>query len=227
MAREVLVTSVAQENRKGMDAEILTAIAKRLLATLIIREDPFKRRLYLMKNGTIDLMVGLLNRPERENYIHFIYPPYMEHSDTVFFVPKGNAARIQTYADLSSLKIGTILGSKYFHQFDRDDTLNKEPVFGMVINFKKLLRGRLDTAILPEGAGIDQMHRMGIADKIELAQYRFSKKKAVYIGISKKSRLMNKMDEIEIVIGKMIQDKEIQKIIIAYYTRRNLPVPAH
>lgn len=227
IARDTLVTSVSKENRNGIDTEILNAITKKLMAKLVIQEDPFKRRLYLMKNGTIDLMAGLLKRPEREEYIHFVQPPYKERSDTVFFVPRGRSSLIQTYKDLYSLKIGTTLGSKYFHQFDGDIRLNKEPVPGVMTNFKKLLLGRLDTVIVPEGSGIDQIHKMGIANKIKMAQYRFSKKKEVYIGISKESRLMDEIDEIESVIRQMIEDKEIKKIIIDYYTRRNLPVPAH
>jgi polar amino acid transport system substrate-binding protein len=218
---------VAKENRNGVSVEILTAIAKRLRAKLVIQEDPFKRRLYLMKDGTIDLISGLLKRPEREEYIHFVHPPYMKRSDTVFFVQKKNASLIDTYADLYPLKIGTILGSQYFQQFDQDTRLHKEPVSGMLINFKKLLLGRLDTVILPEAYGIEQIHKMGITDKIVMARYRFSKRKEVYIGISKKSRLMDNINEIEAIIGSMIENKEIKKIIIEYYTRRNLPVPAH
>lgn len=226
-AQDTLSTAVANENRKGLDAQILNAIANRLKAKLFILDAPFKRRLYLMKDGTIDLMAGLLKRTEREEYIYFIHPPYKKRSDTVFFVPRGKAALIQTYDDLYPLRIGTILGSKYFHQFDEDKRLTKEPVPGVIGNFEKLLLGRLDTVIYPESVGIDLIYKMGIADKIKVAPYRFSKEKHVFIGISKKSHLMDKIAEIESVIRQMIEKGEIDKIIIDYYTHRNLPVPAH
>ncbi len=77
----------------------------------------------MMKDGTIDPMAGLLKRPEREEYIRFVQPPCKERSDTIFFVPKGKPSLIQTYEDLYALKIGTTLGSKYFHQFDEDKKL--------------------------------------------------------------------------------------------------------
>jgi hypothetical protein len=38
---------------------------------------------------------------------------------------------------------------------------------------------------------------------------------------------MDKIDKIESGIREMIETGEIEKIIIDYYTRRNLPVPAH
>ena len=226
MAIDTLSSSVGEESKNSPDAEILTAIAKRLNAKIVFLHAPFNRRLYLMKNGTIDLMAGLLKRPEREKYIHFVHPPYKERSDTIFFVPKGKASQILTYNDLYPLKIGTLLGSKYFYQFDEDNKLTKEPNPKGAFNFKKLLLGRLDTVIYAESTGIDLVHKMGIADQMEIAQFRFSKKKQVYIGISKHSRLMDNLDEIERTLGQMIACKEIQQIIIDYYTRRNLPVPA-
>ncbi|WP_022663966.1 substrate-binding periplasmic protein [Desulfospira joergensenii] len=177
MAIDALSVSVAEEKNNGLSAEILQAIAKKLDTRLVFLYAPFARRLYMMKSGTIDLMTGLLKRPEREEYIYFIQPPYRLGSDTVFFVPGGKSALIQTYDDLYPLSIGTTLESKYFLRFDGDNTLNKEPVSNVSFNFKKLLLGRLDTVIYAEGPGIEKIHKMGMADKIEMAQFRFSHEK--------------------------------------------------
>ncbi len=227
MAQLTLSTSVSKESVYSLDVVILTAIAKKLKARLIVQHAPFQRRLYMMQDGTIDIIAGLLKRPEREEYIHFVQPPYKERSDTIFFVPKGKSSLIQKYEDLSALKIGTTFGAKYFHQFDEDKELYKEPVPKVTSNFQKLLLGRLDTVIYPEGDGIEKIHEMGIADKIDIAQYRFSKKKQVYIGISKKSQMIDDVSGTESVIRQMIEKGEITKIIIDHYTQRNLPVPAH
>ena len=226
-AHGTLSTSVAIENKNGLGAIILNAIAKELKVTLITQYAPFSRRLHMMKDGTIDLMAGLLKRPEREKYIHFISPPYKNRSDTVFFVPKGKSSLIQTYNDLHPLRIGTTFGSKYFHRFDEDETLDKESIPNGMSNFKKLLLGRLDTVIYPEGAGIELIHKMDISDRVEMAQFRFSKKKQVYIGISKKSHLMEDIHATESIIRQMIENGKIKNIIVNYYTQRNLPVPAH
>ena len=110
----VLVVSVAEESKDGPDAEILTAIAEEVKTSVSFRYAPFKRRLIMMKNGDIDLVCGLLKRRDREAYIHYILPPYKKRSDTIFFVAKGKADRIQTYEDLYDLKIGTVRGAKFF-----------------------------------------------------------------------------------------------------------------
>ena len=180
----------------------------------------------MMKDGDLDLICGLLKRLDREAYIHYIQPPYKKRSDTIFFVPKGHGDLIKTYEDLYDLKIGTIRGAKFFIRFDEDDSLRKDPVAQDTLNFKKLLLGRVDTVIINEASGIDLIHKMNISDKIEMAPYRFNREKFVYIGISKNSWLMDKIDTIEPVIRKMILSGKIRQIIEDYYTRLNLPVPA-
>ncbi len=225
-ADTALVSSVAEENKDGPDAAILEAIAEKLKGRLTIQHAPFKRRLQLMKDGMIDFMAGLLKSPEREEYIHYVKPPYKERSDTVFFVLKGEKSLIQKYADLYGLKIGTNLGSGYFPEFDNDSKLDKEAVASGVPNFRKLLMGRIDAVIYPEAGGIDLVYKMGVAHQLEMADYRFSQQKSVYIGISKKSFLMDNLAVVESQIGSMIENGVIQRIIVNYYTSHHLPVPA-
>lgn len=221
-----LVSSVAEENKESPDAQIIQAIARRLDASLVIRYAPFKRRLQLMKDGKIDFIPGLLKGPEREAYIHYLPIPYKERSDTVFIVRQGKRSLIQAYEDLNGLRIGTTLGSQYFPEFDNDSRLNKEAVANVASNIRKLLMGRIDAVVCPESAGIDLIQKMGIADRVALADYRFAGEKHVYIGISKNSPLMDRIDSFEAIVLSMIESGEIRNIIVDYYLRHGLPVPA-
>jgi polar amino acid transport system substrate-binding protein len=222
----VLVSSVAEEYRDGPDAELLRAIAEKLNAELKFKFAPFKRRLQLIKDGDIDLMSGLLKTAEREKYIYYVFPPYKERSDTVFFLPSRKRVLLQKYEDLYAMKIGTNLGSKYFLRFDNDTMLTKEAVSSGVPNFRKLLLGRIDAVIYAEAGGIDLVHRIGIADRVEMAEYRFARQKYVHIGISRNSHLMDQLLNINTRIGSMIESGEIKRIIVNYYLSHNLPVPA-
>jgi len=221
-----LVSSVAEENKGSPDVQIIQAIARKLDAPLEIRYAPFKRRLQLMRDGKIDFIPGLLKRPEREAYIHYIPVPYKERSDTVFIVCQGKRSLIQAYDDLYALRIGTTLGSKYFPEFDNDSRLNKEAVANVAANIRKLLMGRIDAVVCPESAGIDLIQKMAIADRVTLADYRFAGEKHVFIGVSKNSPLMDRIDTFETVVLSMIESGEIKNIIVEYYWRHDLPVPA-
>jgi polar amino acid transport system substrate-binding protein len=118
------------------------------------------------------------------------------------------------------------VGSKYYPKFDDDIGLKKDAVSNSVYNFKKLMAGRIDTAVFPESVGIDLIYKMGIQDRVELAEYRFLKEKKVYIGISKKSRLMDRFEGLENTIRSMIEKGEIKRVIVDHYVSRGLPVPA-
>ena len=221
-----LVGSVAIEHKDGPDMAILEAIAGKLKMPLTVIHAPFKRRLQLMRSGEIDLMPGLLRNAVRESFIHYLSPPYKNRSDTVFFVRTGEASRVLQYEDLQSLRIGTTIGSTYFPRFDQDAHLAKEAVSGGISNFRKLLLERIDAVVYPESAGIDLIYKMGIEDRVAMAVYRFSERKDVYLGISRRSHLMDDIETVAAIVRSMIESGEIRQILVRYYIRNNLPVPA-
>ncbi len=210
----------------GPNLDIVRTIAERLEIKLVLLQAPFKRRLLMMANGEIDILVGLVKHPDREDYIHFVEPAYKSRSDAVFFVPRNKADRITRYEDLYGLTIGTTIGAWYSPRFDTDEKIRKEPVPKGELNLNKLLLGRIDAVIFPEGAGIDLGYKMGISDQIEIAIFRFNRIKNIHIGISKNSNIMKKMTHYEGLIRQMIISGEIQQVYRAYYRQRGLPVPA-
>lgn len=220
----VMFTSVSTDMEQGPNTILLKAVARELGLEIRFRLAPFKRRLIMMKNGDLDLICGLLFRPEREAYICYITPPYKTRSDTLFFVRTDRAGQIQSYRDLRGLKIGVSRGAGYFLRFDRDTTLIKEPA-QPINNFNKLLLGRLDTVIQSEASGFFLMHSMGVTDKITISPYRFSLENKVYFGISRKSRMMDSLDRIQPVLEGFIRSGRARAILTGYYTSRGLPVP--
>ncbi len=223
----VLQAATANPRVQESHQAIVNAIALRLGRQVFFRTAPFKRSLLFMKNGTIDIMVGLLRRPEREAYIHYISPPYKRRSDTVFFLRSHHPPdHITTYEDLRAKHIGTLTGARYFPAFDADTTLLKEPTHNFESNIRKLILGRLDVVVSSETTGIEWLHKIKLANHITLADFRYAKVKNVYVGISKKSELMAELPQVEGIIKGMILGGEIHGVIVDYYTQRNLPVPA-
>jgi len=226
-ARDVIVSSVTgSAEEEGPNSDILHAIADRLKVRLVLLQAPFKRRLLMIASGEIDIMVGLVKHPDREAYIHFVEPAYKSRSDAVFFVPRNKADLITRYEDLYGLSIGTTIGARYSPRFDTDEKIRKEPVPKGELNLNKLLLGRIDAVVFPEGAGIDLGYKMGISDQIEIAVFRFSRIKNIYIGISKNSNILKETPHYERLIRQMIISGEIRQVYKAYYRKRGLPVPA-
>jgi len=216
-AKECLATAVSKEHCNSVVVVILKAVARKLDADLTIRHAPFARRLSWMRTGEIDLMGGLLKRPEREDYIYYVMPPYVTKNRKVFFVRKRDPALITCYEDLYGYKIGTKIGSRYFPRFDRDPDIVKEPTRSVALNFKKLVDGRIDAVVYSLRSGLLKLHEMNLVDQVVVADYVYLEDNPVYIGISMKSPLLYHRDKLENAVREMVDSGEVKTIIADYY----------
>lgn len=226
-AKRVVVSSVSKNWANGLNSKILNHITKRLNLNMKIIHVPFARRLAYMETGRIDLMVGLLKSKNREKYIHFINPPYKHTASKVFFVLKGHKSSIKKYSDLKNLKIGVRIKSKYFKRFDDDASLDKVKVSKLSQSLRMLLKNRVDAVINSAASGIETINKMKIHNKIEIAEYYDHRDQYVYLGISKKSPLMDHVGEIEKELKKMVKSGEIKEIIKNYYSAYSFPFFGH
>lgn len=214
---EVFTSGVSKEHAHGVVASILDRLAQKLGIEIEMRLAPFARRLRWMETGEIDIMGGLLRRPQREAYIYFVPPPYVNKNRKVFYVRKGDERRIKRYEDLYGLMIGTKIHSRYFPRFDKDEGLKKEPVGSVELNFKKLLAGHLDAVIYGNRSGLMKLMEMGIADQVGQALYAYKKDNPVYIGISRHSALMKEKATVSAAVRQMVESGEIERIIQQHY----------
>jgi len=180
---------------RGVDIEFMQMLAERMNLRVEFVHMPFARGLACMDEGEIDLMTGVLYRPEREAFLYYITPPYSQFSPKAFYVLKGSDISIRSYEDLYDLRIGTTIGAKYFRAFDKDMRLQKEPVRSMDLNFKKLLDRRIDTVIASETSADRQIKVRGIAARITKAGYKYQRLNQVHMVLSKRSPLAVRLPE--------------------------------
>ena len=221
---ETYRSAVSEEHANGIVAHIVQTVAERAGISVDMRLAPFARRLDWMETGEIDFMGGLLKRPRRESYIYYISTPYVKENRKMFFVRKGEEARITRYDDLYGLIIGTKIHSRYFSRFDQDQNLKKEPVSNVEQNFKKLLAGRIDAVIYGNRSGHSKLIQMGISDRVGVAHYTYTQENPVFIGISKRSPLMSRKSQLESTVRQMVESGEMASIIQKYYENLRLSV---
>ncbi len=210
-----------------LDHAITLAFAKKFNAALSAQKVPFARRLSQLKAGEIDLLSGLLKNDDREKYAHFLTPPYKQKTNKYFFVRKGEGKRLQKYEDLYQLRIGVQIGSKYFPRFDQDTKLNKTATSHIENRFQMLVRGRLDAIIHTDIYGLDIMYKKGLQKMVEVAPFSHNKYNPVYMAISYKSKLIERKDELEEVLRKMVESGEMDQVIHQYLESKGLPVPEY
>lgn len=201
----------------GIDIRLLRTMAEEMGLELRFAHYPFKRGLKMLETGEIDLMVGVLRRPDREAYLHFIEPPYKNSSNKAFFVRKGDEGRIRTYEDLYSLRIGTGLGAKYFPRFDHDRFIDKHPVSDPDLNIRMLLAERVDAFVMTESTGEFRVAQQGKLDEISKAEYVHRESQGVYMVLSKSSRLAGRIGEFNQTMRKLVEAGAMDAIKQRFY----------
>lgn len=207
-----------------VDQNIISALAVKFNAEVVGEKVPFARRLQQLKSGEIDILAGLLKDETREGYAYFLKTPYKNKTNKIFIMRKGEGKQLERYEDLYKLKVGVQIGSKYFPRFDADSDITKVPSMKDKNRLQMLLLNRFDALIHTEVYATDLIHRNGFEDKVEFATFKYTKYNPVYIAVSKKSPLYERREELESVLGEMIESGEMGKIIQSYFQSRGLPV---
>lgn len=166
----------------------------------------------MIESGDVDMMTGVLRRPRRANYAHFLVPPYRSRTNKAFYVLKGNEKAIGTYDDLRSLTIGTQIGGKYFARFDSDAAIEKVAVTDTERNIKMLIAGRIDAYVMSEEAGDYRLASFGLSDTIAKAEYRYCKEQNVFMVLSKRSPHASRLDEFNRELKALLQQHEYERI---------------
>ena len=200
----------------GIDIAFLRLLAKRMKLEIKFVHLPFKRGLKTLEHGDIDLMVGMLRRPSRETYAHFLTPPYKNQTNKAFYVLKGKEDTITRYEDLRPLAVGTQLGGQYFPRFDMDANIKKSEVKDTEFNVRMLLAGRIDTFITTEAAGDYRLAQLGLTDCITKARYLYSEQPDVYMALSKKSPLSARLTEFNKVMQDLVEHGEFERLKIEF-----------
>lgn len=198
----------------GVDIEILREMARRLDVDLKIVEAPWVRCLVDMEKGSADILSAALKRPDRENYMYYLEPPYLEYSTKCFYVKRGSRVKIKKYTDIYKYKVGLTRGSAYFPEFDEDERVNKVVVADTNQLIKMLMAGHLDVFI-----GTEEVIEYFIMSNksydrslFEKADFEYNLKTPFYFTISKKSPFMKRVPEMEKILRELKKEGFVQRV---------------
>ncbi|MFT5756411.1 MAG: polar amino acid transport system substrate-binding protein [Alteromonadaceae bacterium] len=121
---KTIKSAVAEGYVNGLHSKYLRYIAKQLSLNITIKVMSFARRVKAIRNGGLDIIVGVQRTKTRED--EFIYiEPYYESLSYRFFSLTKNRHTIKKYQDLSGKLIGINRHAKYFIPFDSDEGYRK------------------------------------------------------------------------------------------------------
>ena len=200
---EVLISSYNQKFGKNI--------------TIDYRGYPWKRCLEMMRSGKADFISGVFKRPERENYMIFINPPYKTASVKAFYIRKDSKIAIRKYEDLYQLRIGVQAGVRYFERFDADPNIQKEEAGNDLSNFRKLTLGRIDAVISTETQADYLIATQGLKEKIKKTTYKYSASLPVYFAVSKKSAYAKQVPQFSEIVKELVEDNVFETIVENYF----------
>lgn len=133
---------------------------------------PWKRSYYLVDHGKVPAASYVYDSDVRREMVDYSDPITEER--IVFFVEQGTQIDYDTLSDLAGLTIGVTRGNTYTDEFRKlidEGVLSAEMVNTDLINFRKLLAGRIDALPAAELQGIQllrQHFEPEIHDRIEV-----------------------------------------------------------
>ena len=196
----------------GIDIMLVNILMSKLSLKIEYVRCPWKRCLDLMKQGKIDMLTGVFRRPDREQYLQYITPHYVQ-AENAFYIPKGSRLKIEEYSDLHHLRIGLERGSQMFEPFDSDQQLTKFEVSKMIQAIRMTKLGRLDTFI---GATIPTEYLLlqaNLHTEFRRAKFVYIDKGAQgYFVISKKSEFAKDLENFNKVLYEMKNKGTIEEI---------------
>jgi polar amino acid transport system substrate-binding protein len=195
----------------GIYFDLVRALAGRVGCAVRFVEVPSTRALAMMRSGEADLMIGLLQTPERAAYLHYLAPS-LPAVDKRFLLRPGSRG-ITHYDDLLPLTIGVERGKSYSPQLDYDAQLTKDASDSYLIALRKLQAGRVDTVVMPEAEADWLMRETGLRfDKAEFVIEGLP----TYITLSRASPRAHLQPQIERVLREMTANKEVAAFAARY-----------
>ena len=204
---------VDERGTRGIDVDILDAIALDTLRRYQYIECPWQRCLKLMETGTTDLMSGLFRSAERETYLRFIEPPYYEDPPKVFYTRADSPVSIRTYEDLAPLHIGAVSGTLYFPRFDADTRLRKSLLTEDILLIRLLQAGRIDAFIGTSSEADRLIRSSGLEGRFNKWQLHDGIRGHSHFAMSRQSDKWHLHERLAEVLRRLLATGKIQELI--------------
>ncbi len=127
---------------QGFLPELMMKIFERTGYKTKVQFVPWKRAVFMVKQGRADVLLGAYYTKERGEFIE--YPKEVGLVQDVLFSRIGKNITYKNLIELKAYRIGVVRGAAHGREFDEANYLIKEDVTNREMNIKKLMAGRID-----------------------------------------------------------------------------------
>ena len=198
----------------GENIELAHLFADSINADVVFLACPFIRCMSLVKKGEADMIFGVKRTKEREKDYAFLDQPYtIQHFPLQFYTLKSRPIKIDQYEDLSGLVVGTVRGSVYYPDFDKDAQLTKVSVTSSQQLLELLMKRRIDTFIEREDSLLPLLQKdEDYQNQIVSNKYMYDKQVDVHLALSKRSFIYQYRDQLSYNLQQFLSNGDIDKV---------------
>jgi ABC-type amino acid transport substrate-binding protein len=212
VSAQSIKSSVSPEFPDGLHSQYLSYLAKKLEMELILYPMPFARRLEALKDGDIDIMVGLKFGYEESDEFIYLEPKY-ETLCNSYFVLANNKQILSSAEQLQDIVVGLTIDKGPAFEKAKFNFKDVIPVSSLSQKILMLDKGRIDSFVHFEASAKYMIKRLGLQGRIVLAPYQTGTLRHYHYAIGKNSWLLEHKDSIETIIrqGVIAGDFELMR----------------
>lgn len=144
----IVVDTDQKSEFSGIYVEVLREAASRAGHVLRFDVVPFRRALYLMKEGGADIMLGPNRTAEREKFMYFFDAPLPDEPKAIYV--QSSTPDIRQIEELAGLNVGVLRGASYIYALASEDSIAWSEAADYPTLFRMLEQRHVDAVIVPE-----------------------------------------------------------------------------
>lgn len=218
---DIIRSSVSPEFPDGLHKKYLDFLATQLDKTLEVYPMPFARRLLALRQGDIDLMVGLKGSHEENEDFIFLHPSY-EKLGVAYFVLKEHLHTLKSEGDLKMLLLATTIDGEYRKTLEGRG-LRIAPVTNLQQKIDMLMSSRVDAFVHFFGSTTATLKKMQLSEVIVPAIYQPQETREYFVAISLKGGALPYKERLEEIISRAIRDGVFETIRKEHYANQTTP----
>lgn len=204
----------------GIIGDIVVTAAKRIEIGMNIQPSiPWKRILFNLRSGSLDVIAGALKTEQREK--QFNYSPAVHYAELKIFVRYDEQFNFTQLSDLKGLNGAKVRGMSLGQK--ADDYAFSNLVITDVSEPRSLLKmvdtGRVDFGIFYASTGMRELRRNKLEEKVVILDKPVSLE-GLHIAYSKSSRCQTEIERLNKEIITMLDDGTVKNIVTKYYSRK-------
>ncbi len=202
---------------RGADYDLIVKILDRMHIKYESEPMIFSDIIEGLKEGTVDISSGLFYREDRDKYIQYVSPPLRTRNMKGFYVLRSGNVHISKYNDLLGRRVAVCSGVRYFPVFDVDHRIEKVQTTSLEESLDLLLNKRVDVVASGLLLADSVISSLGMRDKVIRSDFVYNPRSAPsYLGISRKSFLLERSEELGAVLKLFQKNGEQERIMRKY-----------